>query len=73
MAARVPLIDTTKASGLLESVIVILNKPGLNLTNVSMVTPGGVVAVVGKLKGLVRLILEEATKFRNNSVRSIVV
>ena len=45
-----------------------LNRPGLNLTNVSMVTPGGVAAVVGRVKGLIRLIVEEATKFGNNSV-----
>jgi len=68
MADWVPLIDTTKASGLLDSVIAILKQPGLNLTNVSMVTPGGVAAVVGKLRGLVRLMLEEAIKFGNNSV-----
>lgn len=33
-----------------------------------MVTLGGVAAVVGRVKGLVRLMLEEATKFGNNSV-----
>jgi len=68
MAVWVLLIDTTKASGLLDNVIAILNRLGLNLTNVSMVTPGDVAAVVGRVKGLVTLLLEEATKFGNNSV-----
>jgi hypothetical protein len=68
MAVWFPLTDTTKASGLLDGVIAILNRPGLNLTNVSMVTPDGVAAVVGRVKGLVRLMLEETTKFGSNSV-----
>jgi hypothetical protein len=68
MAAWVPLTDTTKASALLDSVITILNRSGLNMMNVSMVTPGGVAAGVWRVKGLVRLMLEDATKFGNNSV-----
>jgi hypothetical protein len=68
MPATVLLKGTTKAINLLETVTGNMNWVGLNLTNLSGVTIGGVSAVVERREALVELMDEEAIKIRNNSV-----
>ena len=68
LASVVPLKGTTKDSDILEAVMATLNRVQLNLNKMSGVTTDGAPSMCGSRQGLVKLLQNEESKARNNSV-----
>jgi hypothetical protein len=68
IAAIVPIKGTTKGSDLLEGVNGILNRIGLYLTNLSVVSADGSIVLEGRGGGFDQLMEGEANKRVNISV-----
>ena len=71
LASVVSLKGTTKDSDILKAEIIKLNRLKLNLYNISGVTTDGAPSMFESRQGLVKLLLNEASKAGNNSVMKL--